>query len=512
MQSWKRWVFVCALGGVTLLGCDDNTNPGTDAGPRPDGSTQNDGSTPQCPDEVAVSGEITEDTTWDCPAYVISGHVFVVDDSTLTIAPGTTIYGDTASSEAAALIVTRGSQLNAVGTAEEPIVFTSGNPVGARASGDWAGVVLLGAATTNDGNCVSDADPSTEACDAPGYLEDRIEGIPTGDVRALYGGTDDASSCGTLRYVRIEFAGRELSPDNELNGLSVGACGSGTDVSYLQVHRGKDDGIELFGGTTSMHHIVITGASDDSLDMDEGWRGNVQFMIVHQYPGFGDRGIEADNLGANEGATPRTRPSIWNATFIGTDQNQAMLLREGMEGLMHNLVLESYGQPPDVQGRQVDPSTFWPGDLVMENSFFHDVADFPVEDMSADEVYALARTMDPTLPATRPDGDAGLSAAQKSLLSDLEREHLDDDMGFDEGAAFAAAERHNHFDVDPGIGSASTTAPSYVPSNDALNGQATPAFNSFAPGGFGDTSATYAGAIAPNGTDWTAGWTAYPES
>ncbi len=512
MQAWTRWALVCALGGLALTGCDngmtnpDGGRPGTDSGPQPDGST------PNCPDEVAVSGEITEDTTWDCPAYVLSGHVFVTSDSTLTIAAGTTIYGDTSSSEAAALIITRGSQLNAVGTADAPIVFTSGNPEGARASGDWAGVVLLGQATTNDGNCIGDGDTSTDACDAPGYLEDRIEGLPSGDDRALYGGTDESSSCGTLRYVRIEFAGRELSPDNELNGLSVGACGSGTDVSYLQIHRGKDDAVELWGGTMSMHHVVFSGASDDSLDMDEGWRGNVQFMIVHQFPGFGDNGIEADNLGGNEDATPRTHPSIWNATFIGTDQNRAMLLREGMEGLMHNVVLESYGQPPDVQGRQVDPNTFWPGDLVIANSFFHDVGDFPAEDMNADEVYAFARTMDSTLPATRPEGDAGLSDAQKSLLASLEREHLDDDMAFDEEAAMTAAERENHFDVDPGIGSTSVTAPNYVTSNDALNGQATPELNSFAPVNFGDTSATYAGAIEPNGTDWTAGWTAYPEN
>ncbi len=507
MATWTRWVLSCALGGVALLGCDGNGgSSGADAGPRPDGASQ------QCPDEVMVSGEIGEDTSWDCPVYVLSGHVFVVNDSTLTIARGTTIYGDTESSEAAALIITRGSEIDAVGTAEAPIVFTSGNPVGARASGDWGGVVLLGQATTNDGNCIDDGDPSTDACDAPGYLEDRIEGIPSGDDRALYGGTDDASSCGTLRYVRIEFAGRELSPDNELNGLSVGACGSGSDVSYVQIHRGKDDAIELWGGTMSMHHMVFTGASDDSLDMDEGWRGNVQFLIVQQYPGFGDRGIEADNLGGNEDATPRTHPSIWNSTFIGTDQNQAMMLREGMEGVMHDLVVVSYGQPPDVQARQVDPNTFWPSDLVVENSFFFGVADFPAEDMNADEVYALARTMDSSLPGTRPDGDAGLSDTQRGMITTLEQQHLDDDMGFNEAEAFAAASRSNHFDVDPQIGSDSVTQPMYVPGNDALNGQATPSFNSFAPAGFGDTSATYAGAIAPNGTDWTAGWTAYPEN
>lgn len=502
MTTWTRLAYVCALSGLTLLGCDGN-EPATDAGPTPDGGEQ-------CADEVTVSGEITEDTAWSCPVYVLSGRVFVVNGATLTIAAGTTIYGDTAGSEAAALVVTRGSQLIAEGTAAEPIVFTSGNPEGARATGDWAGVVLLGSATTNDGECVNDADTSTDACDAPGYFQDRVEGIESGDSRALYGGTDDASDCGTLRYVRIEYAGRELSPDNELNGLTVGGCGSGTDLSYLQVHRGKDDGIELFGGTASMHHVIISGASDDSLDFDEGWRGNVQFLVIHQYEGIGDRGIEADNLGSVEAAEPRTKPTMWNVTMVGTASTGAMLLREGMQGRMHNFVVTTYGSPPDVQGRQVDPSTFWPNDLVIEHSFFHEVADFPAEDLDAAGVWDLARTMDATLPATRPSDLSSLTAAQRELVAGLEVEHLDDDMGFDEEAAMMEAARNNTFGTDPMLGSTSATAPSYVPSNTALNGQGTPAFNAFAPSGFGDTSATYAGAFEPGGTDWAEGWTAFP--
>ncbi len=469
MTTWTRLALICALSGLALLGCDSG-NGGSDAGSDPDtgtpprdgGGTEDDGGS-ECPAVVTVTGEINADTTWDCPEYVLSGRVYVVNGATLTIAAGTTIYGESSGSgEAGALIVTRGSRLDAQGTAGAPIVFTSGAAEGARQTGDWAGVVLLGSATTNDGECVADGDPGTDPCDAPGYLQDRVEGIEAGDARALYGGTDDASDCGTLRYVRIEYAGRELSPDNELNGLTVGACGSGTELSYIQVHRGKDDGIELFGGTASMDHVVISGASDDSLDFDEGWRGNVQFLVIHQFPGIGDNGFEADNLGSNEAAEPRSRPVLWNVTMIGTPDNRAMLLREGVQGLMHNFVLSGYGSPPDVQGRQVDPSTFWPSDLVMEHSFFHDVGDFPAE-----------------------------TGAE------------DDDMGFDEEAAFTDAARNNTFGVDPMFGSTSISTPDYVPANTALNGQGTP------PAGF-DATATYAGAFAPGGDDWTEGWTAFP--
>jgi hypothetical protein len=509
MNTWMRLAWLCALSGATLLGCDGGEGD-TDGGPQADSGPGTDGGE-ECAAEVTVSGTITEDTEWSCPVYVLSGRVFVENDATLTIAAGATILGDSAGDEAGALIVTRGSRLVAEGTAADPIVFTSAAPEAVRQTGDWGGVVLLGSATTNDGSCVNDGNAATaDVCDAPGYLEDRIEGIETGEERALYGGTDDTSDCGTLRYVRIEYAGREFSPDNELNGLTVGACGSGTDLSYIQVHRGKDDGVELFGGTASMHHVIISGASDDGLDFDEGWRGNVQFLVIHQYEGIGDRGFEADNLGSVEAAEPRTKPTMWNVTMIGTTSNGAMLLREGMQGRLHNFVISTYGSAPDVQGRQVDPSTFWPNDLVIEHSFFHAVADFPAEDLDAEGVWDLARTMDGTLPATRPGDLSTLTAGQRELIADLEVEHLDDDMGFDEEAAMTDAARNNTFDADPMLGSASTTAPDYVPSNTALNGQGTPAFNSFAPSGFGDASATYAGAFEPAGTNWAEGWTAFP--
>lgn len=498
MDTWKRVASVCALGGFVLLGCDGTAQ-------NPDGGRDSDAGGGDCDGPVVVAGEIDADTTWSCPEYVLSGRVFVVNGATLTIAPGTTIYGESsATGEAGALIVTRGSRIDAQGTKDAPIVFTSGAPAGARQTGDWAGVVLLGSARTNDGSCVDDGDPSTaDVCDPPGYFEDRVEGIESGDDRALYGGNDDASDCGTLRYVRIEYAGRELSPDNELNGLTLGACGSGTELGYIQVHRGKDDGIEFFGGTASMHHVVITGASDDSLDYDEGWRGTVQFLVIHQYPGSGDRGFEADNFGPNELAQPRTRPTMWNVTLIGSPEHGPMLLREGALGEMHNFVLSGYTSPPEVEAREADPAASWPADFVIENSFFHGVGPFPAEDLSAAEVWELARSMDPTLPEERPSDLSTLSQAQQELVNRLDAERRDDDLGFDEEAMLNDPARHNTFGVDPMFGSTSITSPNYVPSNPALNGQGTP------PEGF-DRSATYAGAFEPGGEDWTAGWTAFP--
>jgi hypothetical protein len=469
MNRWMKLALMCALSGsLTLLGCDDGeTDPTDDGGtdPTEDGGgtdPTDGGGGDDCPAEgVEVSGEITEDTSWECPLYVLDGQVFVVNDSTLTIAAGTEILGQPGVDGGSALIVTRGSQLVANGSPTEPIVFTSGSPVGERITGDWAGVALLGAATTNDGSCVDDGDTGTPECDAPGFFEDRIEGIPVADDRGKYGGSDDASSCGSLQYVRIEFAGAELSPDNELNGLTLGGCGSGTTLSHIQVHRGKDDGIEFFGGTASIDHAIISGPSDDGLDCDEGWRGEGQFIVVHQFAGIGDNAIECDSLGSDEDAEPRTNPSLSNLTLVGAGEGRVAVLREGFRADIDNAVVYNFDAPPDLRAEQVSLTDEWPTNLSWENSYFFDVGEWPAE--------------------TGED---------------------DDDMGFDEQAAFEATERGNDFATDPMLGDISVTAPDYMPGV-ALDGVAP---------SFGDTSASYAGAFEMGGTDWTEGWAAFPEN
>ncbi|MGE3630101.1 MAG: hypothetical protein AB7P00_09315 [Sandaracinaceae bacterium] len=519
------WRLVLTLGGASALllsACDDG-DPGTDAGSRRDGGGSDtdagppgDGGTTtgSCSDEANVqfvTGEISSDTTWSCPnLYVLQGAVFVTNGAVLTIDAGVEVLGDTSGANAASLIVTRGSRIEANGTAAAPIVFSSGANIGSRASGDWAGVALLGSATTNTGNDCSI--PGACMAGTGDFFEKNIEGIPVTDVRGFYGGDDDSSSCGTLRYVRIEFAGRELSPNNELNGLTLGACGSGTTISHVQVHRGKDDAIELFGGTANLDHIVLTGASDDSLDFDEGWRGNAQFVVIHQYPSLGDRGIESDNLGSNEAAEPRTEANLWNFTMIGTSDNKWALHREGMLGIMGNFVVTGYGAPVDVNANTEDPNNYWPARFVYQNGVFNMNGAFPPEDLDDAGVCTEAMSSWTGSPAWVDASCDDLSSQpdQQSHYDDVASDRRDDDFGFDESALLMAAERNNTFDVDPMFSSVSPASPSFVPGNASLPAGGTPVFNANAPSGFGDTSATYVGAIDPAGDDWTEGWTAYP--
>ena len=183
---------------------------------------------------VVVTGSIRGAETWtNNYIYVLRGAVFVRAGATLTIQAGTLIAGEAGS--VGTLIVERGGKLNALGAREAPIIFTSDQPVGQRARGDWGGIIINGRAPLNV--------PGGEA-----------EG--EGDT-GLYGGNDPNDDSGTMRYVRVEFAGTEFSPDNELNGIAFQAVGRGSTFEYLQVHMNKDDAFEWFGGLSDARQRVL---------------------------------------------------------------------------------------------------------------------------------------------------------------------------------------------------------------------------------------------------------------
>lgn len=310
----------------------------------------------ECEGDVCrVSGTLTEDVTFTADKqWLLRGGVFVgndTDPTVLTIEPGTTIYGD--SSALSFLVVTRSSQIIADGTADAPIVFTSSKEVGSRARGDWGGLIINGRAPIN--NCTSGV------CEAEG------EG-GTGS----YGGDDDSDDSGVLRYVRVEFAGSLISPDNELNGIGFQGVGNGTTVDYVQVHMNKDDGIEFFGGTVNFKHVVTTGIGDDSLDWTDGWIGKGQFFVAEQYDDNGDNGIEADNNSDDNGRTPRSHPVLSNLTIVGAPNGAGsdvgILLREGTGADLFNVVVTGFNEGClDIDNEE----TFTAGELAIENSIVY---------------------------------------------------------------------------------------------------------------------------------------------
>ena len=270
-----------------------------------------------------VSGSITSDTTWDNDSYwVLRGAVFVDSPARLTIDAGTEIFGEFATN--GTLIIARGARILANGTAASPIVFSSDQPIGERGRSDWGGLIINGRAPIN----------------VPGG-----EAVGEGDT-GTYGGSDAADDSGHLRYVRVEFAGTEFSPDNELNGIAFQGVGSNTEVDHVMVKYNKDDGLEFFGGTVEVKHVVLQGIADDSVDWTDGWTGKGQFIIVMQSGDDADQGIEADNNGDNNNLTPRSNPTLYNLTLIGdpdTDEGSesdiGMLLREGTSATIRNFIV-----------------------------------------------------------------------------------------------------------------------------------------------------------------------------
>lgn len=245
-----------------------------------------------------ITGVIDENVTLPKGKYTLKGYVFVNNRAVLTIAAGSVIVSDTI--QKGALIVERNSRLFAEGTAAEPIIFTSGQPVGARKPGDWGGIVLLGNAPTNR---------STTP-------------IIEGGINSEYGGSVAADNSGTLTFVRIEFAGIAADPNSEINGLTCGGVGSGTKLENIQVSYGNDDAYEFFGGTVNPKNIIAYATADDDFDFDFGFVGRLQFGISLRDPLFVDggdagNGIECDNDGSGTVASPRTLPQMSNFTFCG---------------------------------------------------------------------------------------------------------------------------------------------------------------------------------------------------
>jgi hypothetical protein len=275
---------------------------------------------------VVVTGQVTGSETWvNANYYVLRGAVFVRSGATLNIQAGTRIIGESGS--VGTLIVERGGRLMAIGTREQPIVFTSDQPVGQRGRGDWGGIIINGRAPIN-----------FESGEAAGE----------GDTGA-YGGTDANDNSGVLRYVRVEFSGIEFSPDNELNGIAFQGVGRGTQVDHVQAHMSRDDAMEWFGGTVDGKYLVMSNAADDSIDWTFGWSGRLQFVAVTQRGDDADNGIEADNNEFNNNASPRSNPQIYNLTMCGDpDRNEggesprAANIRRGTALTLRNFLITGF--------------------------------------------------------------------------------------------------------------------------------------------------------------------------
>jgi len=240
--------------------------------------------------------EFTGTETIKKGTYLMKGWIYITSGSTLTIEAGTVIKGD--KDTKTALVVEPGGKLIAKGTASAPIVFTSAQPKGSRKPGDWGGIIICGKAQNNQSDM-------------------QIEGGP----RTHHGGSDNADNSGVLSYVRIEFAGYPFQKDKEINGLTFGSVGSGTQVDHVQVSYSNDDSFEWFGGTVNCKYLIAYKGWDDDFDTDNGFSGTVQYGFALRDSKIADtsqsNGFESDNCADGAAVSPWTTAQFSNITFVG---------------------------------------------------------------------------------------------------------------------------------------------------------------------------------------------------
>lgn len=391
-----------------------------------------------------VTVEFTDDAIWYLNGTVFIGENDAQTDATrpdstvLEIEAGTTILGIASASNPGLLVIDRNGQIDAVGTASAPIVMSSSKAAGSRAPGDWGGLVINGNALVQGGTVQGEGGTGT------------------------YGGTIADDDSGSIEYLRVEFAGTLFTPDNELNGIAFQAVGSGTTVDHIQVHKNADDGVEFFGGSVAVKHVVLTGIQDDALDYDDGWDGSAQFVIIHQY-GDGDKAIEADgDEEANDAADNPLAPAdpvLANFTMIGAAGDAGPNFKSDAEGELWNSIIVNY--------------------------------------TGTDRALAEATSAQPTIAyrgvgieaAVNPNSDAVDWAAQVGS----------------NGNFYSATAGSVATGLD-----ASLTAPDFVPAT--LGGATAQTLPTEDEAGNAITAAAYLGAINAGGTDWTSGWTAFPEN
>ena len=400
----------------------------------------------------------TSDKIW-----MLDGMVFVNAGQTLTIEPGTVIKGKPGEGEnASALIVARGAKINAIGTAQNPIIFTAeaddlNGSVSKTDKGLWGGVIILGNAKINT---------------VPNKMN--IEGIPTTETRGEYGGDDDSDNSGIFKYVSIRHGGTNIGADNEINGLSFGAVGSGTVIDYVEVFANNDDGFEFFGGTVQTKHLISAYCKDDAFDYDQGFRGKAQFWLAVQDPSIGDRLGELDGADDPEDGTPFGIPEIYNATFIGhnTEGSKTLTFRANAGGKWYNSIFVNQQKGVDIELKEnLDAETSYKrltsGDLKIENNIFYDIAD-----ATNQGVFKI-------------NAKDGVSVDDAQTADDYLQNYI-----LNAGNTFN----------DPGISYPSSGTLNPVPTGNVTENLSTYQSNFF-------TQVNYKGAFDPNAQNWANGWT-----
>ena len=382
MKKFVTLLILLVLFGCKKPGCTDpiaiNYNSQAE---------KNDGSCEYPIDKSIISRNITSDKTLSNDTiWMLQSRVAVESGVTLTIEPGTIIKAIAGTgANAASLIIARGAKIMAQGTPTQPIIFTSesdniqigetyGSSLGSNVRGLWGGLLILGNA------------PGSFSGNVESF---QIEGIPASDINGLYGGTDPNDNSGILSYVSIRHGGAEIGEGNEINGLTLGAVGTGTIINNIEVVANVDDGIEFFGGTVNADHLLVYAQGDDGLDIDQGYSGKISNSLV-ALTTVSDHALEIDGpegqmLGSFELDSIYLVGATTNCLPDGVDGEIADY-RKGASGISKNIWCIDFALSSDVElDANMDSQNYTDGILQFENWYIKN----PIDD-NGNECFGIA--------------------------------------------------------------------------------------------------------------------------
>lgn len=348
-RTMKNTIFKAVIVAMLFISCGDDDTPDIVITNNDNSITNNYNGDPNNPNPpsggevINISGTYVEDLSLTAEnEYRLNGALIMTDGTTLSIEAGTTINALATGSDIY-IAIAQGAKIEALGTADAPIVMTSN--ASTPKAGDWGGLILLGRAPINS---VS-------------------SGTSTSEIGSLpYGGTDANDDSGTLRYVRVQYSGGKADGQSENNGFSFYGVGNGTTVEYIQMYEGLDDGVEFFGGTVDVEFVSVINSQDDSIDWTEGYTGNITDVYVKHGTDH-DKAFECDGYNTDIGnnANPKyfSAPNVTNVTIDGLG-GEAWRLRAGTQGIFKNILMNGFEEGFDLDGDNGDNPT---GQGVLDN-------------------------------------------------------------------------------------------------------------------------------------------------